>query len=315
MNAASMLLYTAEDSVHSGLLHSGLADRSGLPRSGLPRSGLSGLADRASRSVEFGKHAGRADSRFWNPRYHAPVSTNIATILALVASSVLLLCASDAASSASTASLGSASMASTASTDSTDSEPRETKHVVLFTELLTRTIALAPHVQNERATAKRQEETDTYAMPEVTAHDDAEPELPKFEYLALIANHPKPKMVEYRVMCCLVAVYAAMVAGTGSDHAGLFGLLASDICRALLVATHPPGHDTEIDPHVVAMHWYLRGNHDIYTAARVQNTNMAIGATDDDDDGEAYKDKGRREVEALVFNSKSMLDAAFSIVA
>ena len=272
-----MLLYTAEDSVHSG------------------------LADRASRSVEFGKPAGRAARGFWNPRYHAPVSTDIATILALVASSVLLLCASDAAS--------------TASTDSTDSEPRETKHVVLFTELLTRTIALAPHVQNERATAKRQEETDTYAMPEVTAHDDAEPELPKFEYLALIANHPKPKMVEYRVMCCLVAVYAAMVAGTGSDHAGLFGLLASDICRALLVATHPPGHDTEIDPHVVAMHWYLRGNHDIYTAARVQNTNMAIGATDDDSDGEADKDKGRRAVEALVFNSKSMLDAAFSIVA
>ncbi|NDC41740.1 MAG: hypothetical protein EBZ77_09355 [Chitinophagia bacterium] len=185
----------------------------------------------------------------------------------------------------------------------------------MFTELLTRTIALAPHVQSERATAKRQEETDTYAMPEVTAHDDAEPKLPKFEYLALIANHPKPKMVEYRVMCCLVAVYAAMVAGTGSDHAGLFGLLASDICRALLVATHPPGHDTDIDPHVVAMHWYLRGNHDIYTAARVQNTNMAIGATDDDRDFEADKDKGRREVEALVFNSKSMLDAAFSIVA
>ena len=286
-----MLLYTAEDSVHSG------------------------LADRASRSVEFGKPAGRAARGFWNPRYHAPVSTDIATILALVASSVLLLCASDAASTASLGSASTASLGSASDAASADSEPRETKHVVLFTELLTRTIALAPHVQNERATAKRQEETDTYAMPEVTAHDDAEPELPKFEYLALIANHPKPKMVEYRVMCCLVAVYAAMVAGTGSDHAGLFGLLASDICRALLVATHPPGHDTEIDPHVVAMHWYLRGNHDIYTAARVQNTNMAIGATDDDSDGEADKDKGRRAVEALVFNSKSMLDAAFSIVA
>lgn len=272
MNAASML-YT--DPASSSCL-ADLADRA-------DRADLSDLSD-----VRFGKRM-----------YHASVSTEIVTLITFVVSSVLLLCA---ASTAATDQTG-----STDQTDQTDT----TSAVVAFTDLLARAFELAPYVHSERTGASRLAETNTYEMPGVTQTDAAEPEFYTQAYQALVGNavHESTReRTEYKVMCCLVAVYAKMVdhgnAGL-NDHAGLFGLLASDVCRGLLLGTHK---DHETKTSVVAMHWYFRGKHDIFAEAKSHITRGAIG--DEKDENETRE---RRELEALIAESTSFLSGAFSV--
>ena len=279
MNAASML-YTDPAS------SSGLAD-------------LSDRADRADRA-DLSDRADRADVRFGKPRsYHATVSTEIVTLITFVVSSVLLLCAASTASTEQTA-----PAASTEQTDTTDT----TSAVVAFTDLLARAFELAPYVRRERTGASMGAETDTYKMPTGAA----EPEFYTQAYHALVGNavHESTReRTEYKVMCCLVAVYAKMVdpgnAGL-NDHAGLFGLLASDVCRGLLLGTHK---GTETKTSVVAMHWYFRGKHDIFAEAKSHITRGAIG---DEKDGE-NETRERRELEALIADSTSFLSGAFSV--
>ena len=252
-------------------------------------SGLADLSDRAD----------RADVRFGKPRsYHASVSTEIVTLITFVVSSVLLLCAASTASAASTD--------QTDQTDQTDT----TSAVVAFTDLLARAFELARYVSSERTGASMRAETNTYKMPEATGA--AEPEFYTQAYHALVGNavHESTReRTEYKVMCCLVAVYAKMVdpgnAGL-NDHAGLFGLLASDVCRGLLLGTHK---GTETKTSVVAMHWYFRGKHDIFAEAKSHITRGAIG---DEKDGE-NETRERRELEALIAESTSFLSGAFSV--
>ena len=259
-------------------------------------SGLADLSDRADRA-DLSDLSDRADVRVGKPRsYHASVSTEIVTLITFVVSSVLLLCAASTASAASTD--------QTDQTDQTDT----TSAVVAFTDLLARAFELAPYVRRERTGASMGAETDTYKMPTGAA----EPEFYTQAYHALVGNavHESTReRTEYKVMCCLVAVYAKMVdpgnAGL-NDHAGLFGLLASDVCRGLLLGTHK---GTETKTSVVAMHWYFRGKHDIFAEAKSHITRGAIG---DEKDGE-NETRERRELEALIADSTSFLSGAFSV--
>ena len=235
-----------------------------------------------------GLRFGKAD------RYHAPFPTRIVTLIALVVSSVLLLCAKPE---------------STEPTEHGSSEQKKSA-VVSFSELLTRAFELAPKVQENRSKAAIAAETNTYEMPGVVP--SAKEKNVQLVYHNLVGHNtpdPERKKTEYTVMCCLAAVYAKMI-DPGNEglagHAGLFGLLASDVCRSFLLSTH---NESEMDASVVAMHWYLLGRHDIYTDARRQNTEKAISSGDDN------RDDGERKLEALLSNSKSFLSAAFSIVA
>ena len=100
------------------------------------------------------------------------------------------------------------------------------------------------------------------------------------------------------------------------DHAGLFGLLASDVCRSLLAGTHPEDiENTKAE--VIAMHWYLRGKHDLYAATKAAIEKSAVeaaGAFGSGDDGDYdATEKRKRNLEAMLAESKGFLEAAFSL--
>jgi hypothetical protein len=97
------------------------------------------------------------------------------------------------------------------------------------------------------------------------------------------------------------------------DHAGLFGLLASDVCRSLLAGTHPDDiENTKTE--VIAMHWYLRGKHDLYAATKAAIEKNAVEAVSADDGDYDATEKRKRNMEAMLAESKGFLDAAFSLV-
>jgi hypothetical protein len=238
-------------------------------------------------------------------------------LLTFVTCAVLLLCASY--SNGQTVSTG-----STVSTDSTDSmdsnDTSAVATVVPFTELFARTVELSDAVKTERGKAAVQAETNTYVLPGVTEGRES----PTFQYTALVGERGNDQTdhkmrVEYTVMRCLLAVYAKMIEPGNErmhDQAGLFGLLASDVCRSLLAGTHPEDiENTKTE--VIAMHWYLRGKHDLYAATKAAIENKAFGAAvafgsgEDDDDA---TEKRKRNLEAMLAESKGFLDAAFSLV-
>ena len=201
--------------------------------------------------MEFGREKRR--------KYRAQASTKVMALLTFVTCAVLLLCASYSNES------------------SESSEPRESTStvttVVPFTALFARAVQLSWEVTNEREKAAVQAETNTYVMPDVTEADVTEGrESPTFDYTALVGTRSPEQnmMVEYTVMRCLVAIYAKMIEPGNErmhEHAGLFGLLASDVCRSLLVGTHPQGSENTTRE-VIAMHWYFRGKHDLYATTK-----------------------------------------------
>jgi hypothetical protein len=157
-------------------------------------------------------------------------------------------------------------------------------------------------------------------MPDVTKGHKS----PTFQYTALVGERGNDQTdhkmrVEYTVMRCLLAVYAKMIEPGNErmhDHAGLFGLLASDVCRSLLAGTHPQDiENTKTE--VIAMHWYLRGKHDLYAATKAAIEKNAVGAFEAfgsaEEDYDATK-KRKRNLEAMLAESKGFLDAAFSLV-
>jgi len=240
-------------------------------------------------------------------------------LLTFVTCAVLLLCASY-----SNASTDSTDSVSTDSMDSNDTSAVAT--VVPFTALFARTVELSDEVKTERGNAAVQAETNTYAMPDVTKGSKS----PTFQYTALVGERGNDQTdhkmrVEYTVMRCLLAVYAKMIEPGNErmhDHAGLFGLLASDVCRSLLAGTHPDDiENTKTE--VIAMHWYLRGKHDLYAATKAAIEKNAVeaagafgsagafGAGEEDYDA---TEKRKRNLEAMLAESKGFLDAAFSLV-
>lgn len=243
--------------------------------------------------MEFGRETRR--------KYRAQASTKVMALLTFVTCAVLLLCASY-------------------STES--SEPKESTStvttVVPFTALFARAVELAWEVTSEREKAAVQAETNTYVMPDVTEADVTHGrESPTFDYTALVGTRSPEQnvMVEYTVMRCLVAIYAKMIEPGNErmhDHAGLFGLLASDVCRSLLVGTHPEGSENTTRE-VIAMHWYLRGKHDLYAATKAEIENKALGAVGADEEYDKVE-KRKRDMEAMLTESKGFLDAAFSLV-
>jgi hypothetical protein len=244
-------------------------------------------------------------------KYREQASTKMMALLTFVTCAVLLLCASY-------------SNDSKDSTDSTDSmESNDTSAVatvVPFTALFARTVELSDAVKTERENAAVQAETNTYVMPGVTEGRES----PTFQYTALVGERGNDQTdhkmrVEYTVMRCLLAVYAKMIEPGNErmhDHAGLFGLLASDVCRSLLAGTHPEDiENTKTE--VIAMHWYLRGKHDLYAATKAAIEKKAVeafeafGSSEEDYDA---TEKRTRNLEAMLAESKGFLDAAFSLV-
>jgi hypothetical protein len=251
--------------------------------------------------TEFGREMRR--------KYREQASTKMMALLTFVTCAVLLLCASY--SSASNDSTGSGS---TDSMDANDTSAVAT--VVPFTALFARTVELSDAVKTERENAAVQAETNTYVMPGVTKGHKS----PTFQYTALVGERGNDQTdhkmrVEYTVMRCLLAVYAKMIEPGNErmhDHAGLFGLLASDVCRSLLAGTHPDDiENTKTE--VIAMHWYLRGKHDLYAATKAaieKNAVEAVEAVEEDYDA---TEKRKRNLETMLAESKGFLDAAFSL--
>ena len=254
--------------------------------------------------TEFGREMRR--------KYREQASTKMMALLTFVTCAVLLLCASY--SNASTGSTGSGSTGSTDSMESNDTSAVAT--VVPFTALFARTVELSDAVKTERENAAVQAETNTYVMPDVTKGHKS----PTFQYTALVGERgndqtDRKMRVEYTVMRCLLAVYAKMIEPGNErmhDHAGLFGLLASDVCRSLLAGTHPEDiENTKTE--VIAMHWYLRGKHDLYAATKAAIEKNAVEAVSADDGDYDATEKRKRNMEAMLAESKGFLDAAFSL--
>jgi hypothetical protein len=255
--------------------------------------------------TEFGREMRR--------KYREQASTKMMALLTFVTCAVLLLCASY--SNASTGSTDSGSTGSTDSMDANDTSAVAT--VVPFTALFARTVELSDAVKTERENAAVQAETNTYVMPDVTKGHKS----PTFQYTALVGERGNDQTdhkmrVEYTVMRCLLAVYAKMIEPGNErmhDHAGLFGLLASDVCRSLLAGTHPEDiENTKTE--VIAMHWYLRGKHDLYAATKAAIEKNAVEAVSADDGDYDATEKRKRNMEAMLAESKGFLDAAFSLV-
>ena len=258
--------------------------------------------------TEFGREMQR--------KYREQASTKMMALLTFVTCAVLLLCASY--------SNGPTGSGSTVSTDSTDSnETSAVATVVPFTALFARTVELSDVVKTERENAAVQAETNTYVMPDVTKGHKS----PTFQYTALVGERGNDQTdhkmrVEYTVMRCLLAVYAKMIEPGNErmhDHAGLFGLLASDVCRSLLAGTHPDDiENTKTE--VIAMHWYLRGKHDLYAATKAAIEKSAVeaveaaGAFGSGEEDYDATEKRKRNLEAMLAESKGFLEAAFSLV-
>jgi hypothetical protein len=255
--------------------------------------------------TEFGREMRR--------KYREQASTKMMALLTFVTCAVLLLCAS----------YSSDSKDSTGSTNSDSMESNDTSAVatvVPFTALFARTVELSNAVETERENAAVQAETNTYVMPDVTKGHKS----PTFQYTALVGERGNDQTdhkmrVEYTVMRCLLAVYAKMIEPGNErmhDHAGLFGLLASDVCRSLLAGTHPDDiENTKTE--VIAMHWYLRGKHDLYAATKAaieKNAVEAVEAFGSGEDDYDATEKRKRDLEAMLAESKGFLDAAFSLV-
>ena len=247
--------------------------------------------------TEFGREMQR--------KYREQASTKMMALLTFVTCAVLLLCASY-------------SNGPTGSTDSMDAnDTSAVATVVPFTALFARTVELSDVVKTERENAAVQAETNTYVMPGVTEGHES----PTFQYTALVGERGNDQTdhkmrVEYTVMRCLLAVYAKMIEPGNErmhDHAGLFGLLASDVCRSLLAGTHPDDiENTKTE--VIAMHWYLRGKHDLYAATKAAIEKNAVEAVSADDGDYDATEKRKRNMEAMLAESKGFLDAAFSLV-
>jgi hypothetical protein len=252
--------------------------------------------------TEFGREMRR--------KYREQASTKMMALLTFVTCAVLLLCASY-----SNGPTGSTDSVSTDSMESNDTSAVAT--VVPFTALFARTVELSDAVKTERGKAAVQAETNTYVMPGVTEGRES----PKFQYTALVGERGNDQTdhkmrVEYTVMRCLLAVYAKMIEPGNErmhDHAGLFGLLASDVCRSLLAGTHPDDIDNT-KTEVIAMHWYLRGKHDLYAATKAAIENNAVGAFGSGEEDYDATEKRKRNLEAMLAESKGFLDAAFSLV-
>ena len=250
--------------------------------------------------TEFGREMRR--------KYREQASTKMMALLTFVTCAVLLLCAS----------YSNDSKDSTDSTDSMDAnDTSAVATVVPFTALFARTVELSDAVKTERENAAVQAETNTYVMPDVTKGRES----PTFQYTALVGERgndqtDRKMRVEYTVMRCLLAVYAKMIEPGNErmhDHAGLFGLLASDVCRSLLAGTHPEDiENTKTE--VIAMHWYLRGKHDLYAATKAAIEKNAVEAVSADDGDYDATEKRKRNMEAMLAESKGFLDAAFSLV-
>jgi hypothetical protein len=252
--------------------------------------------------TEFGREMRR--------KYREQASTKMMALLTFVTCAVLLLCASY----------------SNDPKDSTNSDSMDANDtsavatVVPFTALFARTVELSDAVKTEREKAAVQAETNTYVMPDVTKGHKS----PTFQYIALVGERGNDQTdhkmrVEYTVMRCLLAVYAKMIEPGNErmhDHAGLFGLLASDVCRSLLAGTHPDDiENTKTE--VIAMHWYLRGKHDLYAATKAaieKNAVEAVEAFGSGEDDYDATEKRKRDLEAMLAESKGFLDAAFSLV-
>ena len=238
-------------------------------------------------------------------KYREQASTKMMALLTFVTCAVLLLCASY-------------SNGPTVSADSMDAnDTSAVATVVPFTALFARTVELSDAVKTERENAAVQAETNTYVMPDVTKGHKS----PTFQYTALVGERgndqtDRKMRVEYTVMRCLLAVYAKMIEPGNErmhDHAGLFGLLASDVCRSLLAGTHPDDiENTKTE--VIAMHWYLRGKHDLYAATKAAIEKNAVEAVSADDGDYDATEKRKRNMEAMLAESKGFLDAAFSLV-
>ena len=249
--------------------------------------------------TEFGREMRR--------KYREQASTKMMALLTFVTCAVLLLCAS----------YSNDSKDSTDSTDSMDSnDTSAVATVVPFTALFARTVELSDAVKTERENAAVQAETNTYVMPDVTKGHKS----PTFQYTALVGERGNDQTdhkmrVEYTVMRCLLAVYAKMIEPGNErmhDHAGLFGLLASDVCRSLLAGTHPDDiENTKTE--VIAMHWYLRGKHDLYAATKAAIEKNAVEAVVSDEEDYDATAKRKRNMEAMLAESKGFLDAAFSL--
>jgi hypothetical protein len=255
--------------------------------------------------TEFGREMRR--------KYREQASTKMMALLTFVTCAVLLLCASY--SNGPTGPTDSVSTDSTDSMDANDTSAVAT--VVPFTALFARTVELSDAVKTERENAAVQAETNTYVMPDVTKGRES----PTFQYTALVGERgndqtDRKMRVEYTVMRCLLAVYAKMIEPGNErmhDHAGLFGLLASDVCRSLLAGTHPEDiENTKTE--VIAMHWYLRGKHDLYAATKAAIEKNAVEAVSADDGDYDATEKRKRNMEAMLAESKGFLDAAFSLV-
>jgi hypothetical protein len=255
--------------------------------------------------TEFGREMRR--------KYREQASTKMMALLTFVTCAVLLLCASY--SNGPTGPTDSVSTDSTDSMDANDTSAVAT--VVPFTALFARTVELSDAVKTERENAAVQAETNTYVMPDVTKGRES----PTFQYTALVGERgndqtDRKMRVEYTVMRCLLAVYAKMIEPGNErmhDQAGLFGLLASDVCRSLLAGTHPEDiENTKTE--VIAMHWYLRGKHDLYAATKAAIEKNAVEAVSGGEDDYDAKEKRKRNLEAMLAESKGFLDAAFSLV-
>jgi hypothetical protein len=175
--------------------------------------------------TDFGAEFGRGHSHKQRGAYGAQTTSLVAIALALV----LQLCAS--------------------ATGGTDP-------VVAFTHLFKKAgeVARASGVRYGRDSGDAFD-VDVYRLPTEAIHVDV-------NYAPLIGETATDEhsFIELRAMCAVVAAYDKI---EGAEHARekrIFGRLASDVCRVLLMQTHAATGDagSNIDPAVVAAHWYLR---------------------------------------------------------
>ena len=142
-------------------------------------------------------------------------------------------------------------------------------------------------------------DVDVYRLPTDAIHVDV-------SYAPLIGESPTDEhsLIELRAMCAVVAAYDKI---DGAEHARekrVFGRLASDVCRALLMQTHTgTGEAGEgVHAHVVAAHWYMRDDRGGGASGR-QLYKLATG-----DDDPALERKASR----LVANAEAIVEMIFA---
>ena len=189
------------------------------------------------------------------------------TLVALLLGAILLRCASDSGST--------------------------TQSIVSFEDLFDLASELTQHHAEGRASPGMF--ADTFSMP-VSRIDEGKKPAVHHGHLVGDTTVDKHHLIEFKVLCCVVAAYDTMNDKQNErkygQAASLFGMLASEVCRVLLAATHI-GDGT--DTNVVAAHWRLLGNNE------VEPQLYALAFPDESGDARAIGD------------AKSAVEAAFSV--